>query len=154
PSGLRMIEAKTVQEQQECMLRALLAYEIPSAIESKNGDKPFKPFVFILQVLKKLETLEKPLGLSPVEMGIVQSYRDHNQVELVIDDIIKHKTEISKAVSRVVKVQVVNELLKLLSIVGGVESPSISYYADVNFGYPRLTVFVSHKGKRLLITEK
>src|SRR5699024_10804913 len=54
PSGLRMIEAKTIREQQECMLRALLAYEIRSAIESKNGDQPFKPFVFILQVLKKL----------------------------------------------------------------------------------------------------
>lgn len=154
PSGLRMIEAKTVQEQQECMLRALLAYEIPSAIESKNGDKPFKPFVFILQVLKKLETLEKPLGLSPVEMGIVQSYRDHNQVELVIEDIIKHRTERSKAVGRVAKRKVDKELLKQLGIVGGVQSSSIRDYADVNFRYPRLTGLVSHKGKRLIISEK
>lgn len=59
PSGHRMINAETVQEQQECMLRALLAYEIPSVIEPNNGDESFKPFIFILQVLQILSSLEK-----------------------------------------------------------------------------------------------
>ncbi|GGN61616.1 AlwI family type II restriction endonuclease [Oceanobacillus indicireducens] len=98
PSGLRMIEAESVQEQQECMLRALLAYQIPSVVEPKNGDKPFKPFIFILQVLEKLYSLAEPLGLSSVEMGIVQSYRDHSEIDSVIEDIVKHRKERDKAV--------------------------------------------------------
>jgi hypothetical protein len=152
PSGLRMIEAQTVQEQQECMLRALLAYEIPSAIEPNNGEEPFNPFIFILQVLKKLSTIEKQQGLSKVEMGIVQSYRDHSQVDEVIEEIIKYRAERDNVDGRVAKRRVEKKLLEQLGSVGGVQSTSIKDYADVNFRYPRLTGLVSHKGKRLVIT--
>lgn len=154
PSGLRMIEAETIQEQQECMLRALLAYEIPSAVEPKNGEVSFKPFVFILQVLKKLSTLENPLGLSQVEMGIVQSYRDHSKVDEVLNDIIRHRTERDSVTGRVAKRRVDKALLERLGTIGGVQSTSIKDYADVNFRYPRLTGLVSHKGKRLVISDK
>lgn len=154
PSGLRMIEAETVQEQQECMLRALLAYEIPSAVEPKNGEVSFKPFVFILQVLKKLSTLENPLGLSQVEMGIVQSYRDHSKVDEVVNEIIRHRTERDSVTGRVAKRRVDKTLLERLGTIGGVQSTSIKDYADVNFRYPRLTGLVSHKGKRLVISDK
>lgn len=154
PSGKRMIGAETVQEQQECMLRALLAYEIPSAVEPKNGELSFKPFIFILQVLTKLSTLENPLGLSKVEMGIVQSYRDHSKVEDAVCDIIRHRTERDSVSGRVPKRRVDNKLLEELGIIGGVKSASIKDYADVNFRYPRLTGLVSHKGKRLVISEK
>ncbi|MCU4991165.1 AlwI family type II restriction endonuclease [Bacillus cereus] len=154
PSGLRMIEAETIQEQQECMLRALLAYEIPSAVEPKNGEVSFKPFVFILQVLKKLSTLENPLGLSQVEMGIVQSYRDHSKVDEVLNDIIRHRTERESVTGRVAKRRVDRALLERLGTIGGVQSTSIKDYADVNFRYPRLTGLVSHKGKRLVISDK
>jgi hypothetical protein len=154
PSGLRMVEAETVQEQQECMLRALLAYEISSAIEPNNGAKSFNPFIFILQVLKKLNTLESPLGLSKVEMGIVQSYRDHSKVDDVVNDIIKHRMERDSAVGRVAKRKVDKTLLKKLGTIGGVQSTSVKDYADVNFRYPRLTGLVSHKGKRLVISDR
>lgn len=152
PSGLRMIEAQTVKEQQECMLRALLAYEIPSAIEPTNGDESFKPFVFILQVLKNLSMLENPLGLSKVEMGIVQSYRDHAKIDEVIHEIIKYRTERDNVKGRVAKRRVEKKLLEQLASIGGVQSTSIKDYADVNFRYPRLTGLVSHKGKRLVIS--
>lgn len=154
PSGLRMIEAESVQEQQECMLRALLAYEIPSAVEPRNGEVSFKPFVFILQVLKKLSTLENHLGLSQVEMGIVQSYRDHSKVDDVVNDIVRHRTERDSVTGRVAKRGVDKKLLERLGTIGGVQSTSIKDYADVNFRYPRLTGLVSHKGKRLVISDK
>lgn len=154
PSGLRMINAQTVQEQQECMLRALLAYEIPSNIEPKNGDMPFKPFIFILQVLEKLSTLPNPLGLSKVEMGIVQSYRDHSKVDEVVEMILKYRQERNVVVGRVEKRKVEKELLNKLGELGGVKSSSISDYADVNFRYPRLTGIVSFKKKRLVLSEE
>lgn len=154
PSGLRLIEAKTVQEQQECVLRALLAYEIPSVIEPKNGEHSFKPFIFILQVLKKLSTLPNALGLSKVEMGIVQSYREHSKVNEVVKEITKYREERNQAIGRVAKRRVEKNLLKKLGEAGGVKSSSINDYADVNFRYPRLTGLVSYERKRLVISDK
>jgi hypothetical protein len=153
PSGLRMIEAQTVQEQQECMLRALLAIELPSPIEKKSGGhQPFKPFIFILQVLKKLSTLENRLGLSKVEMGIVQSYRDHSEVDKCVDEILQHRVERDKHFGRVAKRKIDTALMKKLASIGNVKHTTINDYADVNFRYPRLTGLVSHKGKRLVIS--
>jgi len=120
PSGLRMANAETVQEQQECMLRALLAYEIPSAVEPNNGQEGFKPFIFILQVLKKLSALENPQGLSIVEMAIVQSYRDHNSVDEVVERIVTFRSERDAEISRVGKRRKDNELLDQLAVLLGV----------------------------------
>lgn len=153
PSGLRMVEAESVQEQQECMLRALLAYQIPSVVEPNNGQEGFKPFFFILQILKKLSTFENPKGLSMVEMAIVQSYRDHNSVGEVIDKILQFRNERDAAVGRVAKRRKDNELLEQLAAGAGLQRGTLKDYADVNFRYPRLTGLVSYRGKRLVISD-
>jgi|UPI0004840023 hypothetical protein len=154
PSGLRMIEAETVQEQQECMLRALLAYEIPSLIEPNNGEYSFNPFIFILQVLKKLSAVENPRGLSSVEMGIVQSYRDHSKVDQVVQEILNFRAERDAAIGRVARRKIDNQLLENLANAAGLKRGSIKDYTDVNFRYPRLTGLVSLKDKRLVLNEK
>ncbi|GFR38481.1 hypothetical protein PRECH8_17770 [Insulibacter thermoxylanivorax] len=154
PSGLRMIEAETVQEQQECMLRALLAYEIPSLIEPNNGEYSFNPFIFILQVLKKLSAVENPRGLSSVEMGIVQSYRDHSKVDQVVQEILNFRAERDAAIGRVARRKIDNQLLEKLANAAGLKRGSIKDYTDVNFRYPRLTGLVSLKDKRLVLNEK
>ena len=51
PNGYRMINSEFFELQQECMLRALLAYQIKSVIEPRNGENTFNPFIFILKVL-------------------------------------------------------------------------------------------------------
>lgn len=153
PSGLRMIEADSVQEQQECMLRALLAYEIPSIIEPRNGEKGFKPFFFILQVLKRLSELENPKGLSMVEMAIVQSYRDHDSVDEVVQRILDFRAVRDAEIGRVAKKRIDNELLESLATEVGLKKGSLKDYADVNFRYPRLTGLVSYKGRRLVISD-
>lgn len=154
PSGYRLINAVTLQEQQECMLRTLLAYELPSIIERDNGSIGFKPFVFILQVLKKLSTLEKPLGLSTVDMSIVQTYRDHNSVDEAVEQILAFRTHRESVSGRVAKKKVDNDKLKELALSTSILFETFSTYADVNFRYPRLTGLVSYKGKRLVLSDK
>lgn len=153
PSGQRMINSETVQEQQECMLRALLAYEIPSVIEPSNGDESFNPFIFILQVLQKLGSLENPLGLAQVEMAIVQTYRDHNSVDEVVEKIIEFRASRNAVTGRVAKRRVDNALLQQIATSVGLQRDSMRDYADVNFRYPRLTGLVSLRGKRLILSE-
>lgn len=154
PSGYRLIQAETYQEQQECMLRALLSYELPSVIEPRSGNIGFKPFLFILQVIKKLSTLEKPLGLSMVEMSIVQTYRDHNSLDEVIEQILAFRTHRESVSGRVAKKRVDNDKLKELADITTIQFESFRDYADVNFRYPRLTGLVSYKGKRLVLSDK
>lgn len=154
PSGLRMIEAKTIQEQQECMLRSLLAYEIPSTIEPRNGEQSFMPFIFILQVLKKLGKLPTQLGLSKAEMGIVQSYREHSKIDEALEAIIEHRADRDSALGRVGKRKVDNKLFDKLASEAGLKRITIKDYSDVNFRYPRLSGLVSLKGKRLVISDK
>lgn len=154
PSGQRMINAETVQEQQECMLRALLAYEIPSVIEPTNGEQSFNPFIFILQVLQRLGSLENPEGLTKVEMGIVQIYRDHNSVNEVVDKILEFRAERNAVTGRVAKRRVDNAMLERIAARVGLQRDSLRDYADVNFRYPRLTGLVSLKGKRLILSDK
>jgi len=154
PSGYRLINADTLQEQQECMLRTLLAYEIPSVIERTNGIIGFKPFLFILQILKKLSTLEKPLGLSMVEMSMVQTYRDHNSVDEVVEHILAFRTQRDSASGRVAKKRVDNDKLKELADSTTIKFETFRDYADVNFRYPRLTGLVSYKGQRLVLSDK
>lgn len=154
PSGQRMINAETVQEQQECMLRALLAYEISSVIEPTNGEQSFNPFIFILQVLQRLGSLENPEGLTKVEMGIVQIYRGHNSVNEVVDKILEFRAERNAVKGRVAKRRVDNAMLERIAASVGLQRDSLRDYADVNFRYPRLTGLVSLKGKRLILSDK
>lgn len=153
PNGLRMANAETVQEQQECMLRALLAYEVPSAIEPNNSEQTFKPFFFILQVLGKLTTMENPFGLSKVEMAIVETSRSHDNVDQVVDRITEFRTRRNDADGRVAKRRVDNELLAQLATGARVRAASLKDYADVNFRYLRLTGLVSYRGKRLVLSD-
>lgn len=154
PSGLRMANAETIHEQHECMLRALLAYEIPSVVEPRNGQEGFKPFYFILQVLKKLSLIENPRGLSMVEMAIVQSYRDHQLVDEVVEKIVIFRVQRDAEIGRVAKRRKDSELLDQLAKVADLQRGSIKDYADVNFRYLRLTGLVSYIGKRLVLSEK
>ena len=154
PSGLRMANAETIQEQQECMLRALLAYEIPSVVEPSHGQEGFKPFFFILQVLNKLSTLQNKQGLSMIEMTIVQAYRDHRLVDQVVEKIVIFRAQREAKIGRVAKRRKDSELLDQLATVAGLQSSSLKDYADVNFRYSRLTGLVSYKGKKLVLSEK
>jgi len=153
PSGLRMIKAESIHEQQECMLRSLLAYEIPSIIEPKNGDTVFKPFIFILQVLKGITAIDNSKGLSKVEMGIIQTYRNHTEVKNAIEEILRYRNKRNSVVGRVPKRKTDKEMLIKLGEASGVKSSTINDYADVNFRYSRFTGLLSYQGKRLIIKD-
>lgn len=153
PNGLRLAKAETIQEIQECMLRALLAYEIPSLIEPNNGDQRFKPFFFILQALKQISISDDPRGLSKTEMAILQSCRNHESVDSVVNQIIQFRKQRDAQSGRVAKRHIENELLDHLSVHARVLPASLRDYADVNFRYSRLTGLLSYKGKRLILSE-
>lgn len=151
PNGRRMINADSLQQQNECMLRALLAYQIPSVIESRNGERAFSPFIFILRVLLKLSTLDDNRGLSKTEMALVQVCRSQDEIDQVINDILAFRSVHDNEQGRVNKRRRERILLEQIAVRANVAWETLRDYADVNFRYPRLTGLVSFKGKRIVI---
>lgn len=54
PNGYRLIEAEIINTQQECFLRSLASYRIPSPIESHYTGESFSPVRFLLRVFNAL----------------------------------------------------------------------------------------------------
>jgi hypothetical protein len=152
-NGLNLLKAETFQEEQECILRSLLAYQIPSKIEA-DKKKVFKPFYFILQILSKLNELDDKRGLSKTEMAIVQVAHEHSQVDEIINEIICFRKEYDKVKGRVPKKRKEKELLSNIAEKVNLKANTLKDYADVNFRYPRLTGVVSYQGKRLILNQK
>lgn len=55
PNGYRLIESSSTTAQQECFLRALAVYTIPSPLERRYEPPAFSPLQFVLQILHELE---------------------------------------------------------------------------------------------------
>ena len=151
PSGDRLINAESFPEQQECFLRTLLAYEIPSAIETNNGSEPFKPLFFMLQVMKELLSRTNQ-GLSSVEMGILQAFRTHDQDEIIniVNAIAEYRGAYNEANGTVAKRAVDRDTLVRFAQPMGIKFESLKHYADSNFRYLRYTGLFSFKGRRLI----
>ncbi len=154
PNGLRMIQAETIQQQQECMLRSLLAYEIPSKIELGNGAESFNPFFFILMVMDRISKSKDPRGLSKEEMALIQIYRDYTLIDELLDRIFGFRDEYDSAHGRVQKRQVEKNLLDSISKEVKVQTDTLIAYADVNFRYTRRTGLVSYERRRLVLNSK
>jgi len=58
PNGINLIDANTIPAQQECFLRALVAYRIPSVFEARYKFEQFSPLRHVLEILINLENKE------------------------------------------------------------------------------------------------
>ncbi len=54
PNGARLIEAEITASQQECFLRSLVTYQIPSALENRYNFECFSPLRFVVQIITTL----------------------------------------------------------------------------------------------------
>ncbi|MDR1914982.1 MAG: AlwI family type II restriction endonuclease [Synergistaceae bacterium] len=151
PIGRRLIDAESFPEQQECMLRALKSYEIPSAIEAHNGVTPFKPLFFMLQALTEL-LAQTGTGLSGVEMGVLQVFRTHDPDEIkdIIALIVKYRELCQNTDGTVAKRMLGRKTLEPFADNMGIRFESLNDYADLNFRYLRHTGLFSYRGRRLV----
>ncbi len=66
-NGRRLIESQSLPAQQECFLRSLIAYQLPSRIETFAVPAPFNPLRIVLATLTELEKAESERFLSKLE---------------------------------------------------------------------------------------
>lgn len=93
PNGINLINANTIPAQQECFLRALVAYRIPSVFETRYKFEQFSPLRHILEILKNLENKEVEPVIKFWEMAVLQLTSPENGYENITNTILKHRKE-------------------------------------------------------------
>lgn len=148
PNGRRLISGDSLQAEQECFLRALLAQQIPSPIEHfQRGLAPFNPLRIVLSIISCLESS----GLEPVirinEMAsIVQLIGDINSIQQVVEVIRTYRNEEEPYRGRDrnrFQNQVREEAASRLQ---SQNAATLGDYADTNFRYLKLTGLFSERG--------
>lgn len=151
PQGQRLAEANTIYEMQDTILRALLAIQIDSfdVVNTK-----FKPFVFVLQVMKCLRDFKQKKGINRLELVIVSSCTDHSKAAKIAQDIIKYREGRDKVKGKRAKSKYDREFLSPYADQVNVKYDTAVTYEDPNFKYMLSTGIFSRQGRRLIFNKE
>ena len=149
PNGRRLIRAETAAEEQECFLRALVAYRIPSIFETRYKFPQFSPLRFVLEILLKLENIEEDPNIKFEEMALfVQRRTSADGIDNVVSEILNYRHERNLAKN---KKKFDNKVF--LESAGGDQSKvrTLYDYSDLNFRYLKATGLFHSKGRAIAI---
>ena len=150
PNGQRLLKsAGSVPAIQECFLRSLGAYAVPSPIESDYGCEVFRPLLLVLKVMLALEDRFGDSTVSFLEMAvIVQLATGQSKASDVVEDIARLRRSREAATS--VKAFDQNSYAKVRRANGYVAG-TYRDYADLNFRYLKATGLVQAKGRGIAL---
>lgn len=158
-SGRRLISAEAVPAMQECFLRSLAAYRIPSALETGYDVAPFCPLRHTLAVMLELENRTGDSRLEFIEMAvIVELSSGDDAVADICDRVLALRAARDTAAN---KRRFDNEQCEATGQANGRAGSTFRDYADTNFRYLKATGLVQSRGrgisivpeKRLLATQ-
>lgn len=154
PNGFRLLEASTLPMEQECFLRALLAHQIPSSIESFPGEV-FSPLRIVLETLNLLDVEGHDAAISKEEMGtIVQLVNSVETVPGAVERIVKFRSQISIYDNPKQRRDFIKEYREGYSVGTPTQSAdTLIDYADSNFRYLKLTGLFVENGNKLRFAE-
>ncbi len=148
-SGRRLISAEAVPAMQECFLRSLAAYRIPSALETGYDVAPFCPLRHTLAVMLELEKRTGDNRLSFIEMAvIVELSSGDDAVADLCDRVLALRTARDAAAN---KRRFDNEQCEAVGQANGRAGSTFRDYADTNFRYLKATGLVQSRGRGISI---
>jgi len=145
PNGWRLIRSQSVPAMQECFLRSLAAYYIPSPIEKKFSFSMFSPLRHILLIMLELEKRTGDSKLSFIEFAlIVQLTNSDDILDKIITDILNFRSQRELAVS---KRKFDGEQREIFNKAFDYKGSTLNDYADTNIRYIKATGLVQNKGR-------
>ncbi len=153
-NGLRLISANSLPAEQECFLRALLAHQIPSPIES-FPEPVFSPLRIVLEVISGLGESGLDPWISMDEMAsIVQLVREVDEVSHAVSQIADHRSKLATFTTPRERRAYINETREAAaSYLVSQQSTTLKDYADTNFRYLKLTGLFIESGRKLIVAE-
>ncbi len=148
-NGKRLMESESVAAWNECFLRSLAAYQIPSEKESDYDFTPFSPLQYVLNILLNLSGEDSSGYLSPMEIAIIIQFSSPDTpLNETIENIrrlrIERKSVLSKRSFDSAKRREASESL-------GYAESTFADYSDVNIRYLKATGLVLAKGRGIAI---
>ena len=153
PNGWRLIRAQSVPAMQECFLRSLAAYSIPSALEPRFEFAAFSPLRHTLAVMSELENQTGESRLNFIEMAlVVQLTTSDHDLQEVTAQVLDFRSRRAAATS---KRQFDQQQRKEAAALHNYAETTFNDYGDTNFRYLKATGLVQSKGRGLsLVPER
>jgi hypothetical protein len=148
PSGINLINANTIPAQQECFLRVLVAYRIPSVFETRYKFEQFSPLRHILEILINLENRTVEPVIKFWEMAVLQSTSPENGYESITDYILKYREEREKSDN---KKRLDHEMRLKVTSGDTTRARTLIDYADLNIRYIKATGLFQSSGRGITI---
>lgn len=148
PNGINLINASTIPAQQECFLRALTAYRIPSVFEPRYTFEAFSPLGHIIEIFKNLEDAKAEPVIKFWEMAVLQTTTPGNGYKNIIEQILKYRQEREKCKN---KKKYDNEARLNLTDGNSTRARTLIDYADLNIRYLKATGLFQSSGKGIMI---
>jgi hypothetical protein len=148
-SGKRLINTTTLPQENECFLRALLVYQIPSPIEPFPIEYSFSPLRVVLEVLEKLDERGLESYITINEMACIVQRTGTDNINDAIELIKQYRIdyELSENKSRFKR----DYRIATADLCQHQSEGTLKDYADTNFRYLRLTGLFNENARKLSI---
>ena len=151
PNGYRLAQADIITAQQECFLRSLASYRIPSLIENRYDGDSFSPLRFILRIMNGLATAGQNSKFTFQEFALyVQTTTPGDGVDSVVQNIIGFREGREKAKGNVLAYdhKFYNEIVTKLNC----KQATLNDYADLSFRYLKATGLFRNAGRGISLS--
>lgn len=148
-NGRRLVNTSTLPQENECFLRSLLVYQLPSTIESFPAERTFSPLRIVLEILKKLDQVGLESYINIDEMASIVQRSGFDDIDEAIRLIQQYRIDFKQAEN---KNRFKRDYRTAVSIHCENQSEStLKDYADTNFRYLRLTGLFNENARKLSI---
>ncbi len=146
PNGARLGQADTIAAQQECFLRSLVNYRIPSPLEDRYDCAPFSPLRFVLEVMHELGARGAVLVLSFEEFALhVQTSSPDDGIANVVDRVLAYRAAREAARGNVRAFD--REQYAAIAAQIDRQASTLDDYADLSFRYLKATGLFRNAGR-------
>ena len=151
PNGYRLAESEIITAQQECFLRSLASYRIPSILEKKDGVEQFSPIRFVLRIMERLGASNHDERLSFQEFALfIQTSSPQSGVDNVIVNILSYRAgrEAAKGNVRAFDRDFYQRIATDLDI----KARTLDDYSDLSFRYLKATGVFRTAGRGIALS--
>ena len=148
-NGRRLIAADPVPAMQECFLRSLAAYRIPSVLETGYRVESFSPLKYTLSIMLELERRVGESYLAFIEIAtIVQLTSTEDDLSETCDRILQLRRDRDASAT---KRRFDSEAYEVAGLASGHQPGTFRDYADLNIRYLKATGVVQSRGRGITV---
>ncbi|NWO07546.1 MAG: AlwI family type II restriction endonuclease [Alteromonadaceae bacterium] len=151
PNGYRLANSEIITAQQECFLRSLAIYRIPSPIEKQYAGESFSPLRLILRVIKGLAKDGYVAKLSFQEFALfVQTATPADGINNIVSNIVSFRNGRDKARGNVRSYD--RGFYEHIADKINRQSSTLDDYADLSFRYLKATGLFRTAGRGIALS--